>query len=239
MRALTNTSGTVTDTKSRDAFGIGVTTTGSTPTPFGFAGQFGYQQDSETGLMRLGHRMYDASTGRFISRDPIQDGYNWYAYCENDPIDSVDMTGNDFLWVGWTGSFDHPKATSPINTGILVAFDDYGYPIWWAPINSGGHGNGPTPRGTFTLSEEPFKSSNPKGTGGWFTPIDPQFDTPRTDMRIHFDGNVPGTLGCIGFQDKDDYKFWLKYIHKQKPKRKKNLFISMLIVQRKRLRSGV
>ena len=28
--------------------------------------------------MRLGYRMYDASTGRFISRDPIQDGYNWY-----------------------------------------------------------------------------------------------------------------------------------------------------------------
>lgn len=28
--------------------------------------------------MRLGHRYYDASAGRFLSRDPIQDGYNGY-----------------------------------------------------------------------------------------------------------------------------------------------------------------
>ena len=67
-------SGTVTDARSTDAFGLVVTSSGSTPTPFGFAGSHGYQQDSETGLMRLGHRMYDAATGRFISRDPIQDG---------------------------------------------------------------------------------------------------------------------------------------------------------------------
>jgi hypothetical protein len=37
--------------------------------------------------------MYDASTGRFISRDPIQDGYNWYAYCGNDPVSSIDPEG--------------------------------------------------------------------------------------------------------------------------------------------------
>jgi RHS repeat-associated protein len=89
VRALTNISGTVTDSRSTDAFGNVTTTTGTTPTPFGFAGGFGYQQDSETGLMRLGHRMYDSSTGRFISRDPIQDDYNWYVYCDNDPIDKT------------------------------------------------------------------------------------------------------------------------------------------------------
>jgi uncharacterized protein RhaS with RHS repeats len=37
--------------------------------------------------------MYDASTGRFISRDPIQDGYNWYTYCENDPLNAIDPEG--------------------------------------------------------------------------------------------------------------------------------------------------
>jgi RHS repeat-associated protein len=40
--------------------------------------------------MRLGYRYYDASTGRFLSRDPIRDGYNWYVYCENDPVNAVD-----------------------------------------------------------------------------------------------------------------------------------------------------
>jgi RHS repeat-associated protein len=93
VRALTNGSGSVTDSRSTDAFGLVVTSSGSTPTPFGFAGNHGYQQDDETGLMRLGHRMYDASTGRFISRDPIRDGYNWYAYCGNDPINIVDPEG--------------------------------------------------------------------------------------------------------------------------------------------------
>ena len=100
VRALTNGSGSVTDSRSTDAFGLVVTTSGSTPTPFGFAGNHGYQQDDETGLMRLGHRMYDASTGRFISRDPIQDGYNWYVYCENDPVQKIDSGG---LWPAWVG----------------------------------------------------------------------------------------------------------------------------------------
>jgi RHS repeat-associated protein len=94
-RAITNSGGSVTDTLNTDAFGLVVSSSGSTPTPFGFAGQHGYQSDSETGLMRLGHRYYDSSTGRFISRDPIHAGYNWYAYCDNDPVNGVDPEG---LW---------------------------------------------------------------------------------------------------------------------------------------------
>jgi RHS repeat-associated protein len=69
--------------------------------PFGFASQHGYQTDTDTGLMRLGHRYYDASTGRFISRDPIQDGYNWYAYCDNDPVNAVDPVGLAKVYVVW------------------------------------------------------------------------------------------------------------------------------------------
>jgi RHS repeat-associated protein len=92
-RAITNSSQTKTDSLDTDAFGMSVAVTGSTPTPFGFAGQHGYQNDSVTGLMRLGHRYYDASVGRFLSRDPIQDGYNWYAYVGNDPVNGVDPEG--------------------------------------------------------------------------------------------------------------------------------------------------
>jgi len=94
-RAITNSSGSTTDSLTTDAFGMTVSGSGSTPTPFGFAGKAGYQSDPETGLMRLGHRYYDNSTGHFISRDKILDGYNWYAYCGNDPVNSVDATG---LW---------------------------------------------------------------------------------------------------------------------------------------------
>ena len=70
-------------------------TTGAMATPFGFAGQSGYQSDADSGLMKLGYRYYDASTGRFLSRDPIRDGDNWYSYCKNDPVNAVDPRGLD------------------------------------------------------------------------------------------------------------------------------------------------
>jgi RHS repeat-associated protein len=90
---LTNTSQTTTDTRSYDAFGLLVSSSGSTPTPFGFAGAWGYQEDADSGLKLLGHRYYDPSTGRFLTRDPVQDGSNWYGYASNNPFSKVDPDG--------------------------------------------------------------------------------------------------------------------------------------------------
>ncbi len=45
------------------------------------------------GLQLLGHRYYDPSIGRFLSQDPIQDGTNWYAYCDNNPLEKIDPDG--------------------------------------------------------------------------------------------------------------------------------------------------
>jgi RHS repeat-associated protein len=93
-RSITNASQTKTDTLDTDAFGLTVTSTGSTsPMPFKFGGQSGYWSHGSTGLLRLGYRYYDPSTGRFISRDPACDEYNWYTYCENDPVNCVDPEG--------------------------------------------------------------------------------------------------------------------------------------------------
>ena len=36
---------------------------------------------------------YDPYTGRFLQRDPIGDGVNWYAYVANNPLAFVDPTG--------------------------------------------------------------------------------------------------------------------------------------------------
>ncbi len=58
--------------------------------PFGYRGEY---TDSESGLIYLRARMYDAETGRFINEDPIKDGTNWYVYCENNPIIFVDIWG--------------------------------------------------------------------------------------------------------------------------------------------------
>ncbi len=138
-RAITNSTQTKTDSLDTDAFGMNIASTGSTPTPFGFAGQHGYQNDSVTGLMRLGHRFYDASVGRFLSRDPIQDGDNWYAYCNNDPVNKIDPTG---LII--------PK-TPPPSRHVT---DQEGYPviIGGNPLNH--HGNAMTYGGVTYIHDE-------------------------------------------------------------------------------------
>ena len=73
-RGITNSSQTVTDAILYDAFGMMVTRTGSTATPFGFVGAEQYQSDADSGLQLLGYRLYDPSVGRFISSDPAKAG---------------------------------------------------------------------------------------------------------------------------------------------------------------------
>jgi RHS repeat-associated protein len=92
-RGITNSSQSATDGILLDAFGMNVSRTGSTPTPFGFVGSEQYQSDPDSGLMLLGHRYYDPSIGRFITSDPVQDGTNWYAYCANRPTGATDPHG--------------------------------------------------------------------------------------------------------------------------------------------------
>jgi hypothetical protein len=45
--------------------------------------------------MYFNARYYDPTTGRFLTEDPSRKGVNWYAYCENDPINRTDPTGKD------------------------------------------------------------------------------------------------------------------------------------------------
>jgi RHS repeat-associated protein len=88
----TNSSQTTTATRTYDAFGNVTSSSGTWNGPFGNAGAFGYQEDA-TGLKLLGHRYYDSSLGRFITRDPIKNGQNWYTYSGSDPINAVDPSG--------------------------------------------------------------------------------------------------------------------------------------------------
>jgi RHS repeat-associated protein len=63
--------------------------------PFGFGGQWGYYTDPETGLDLLGHRYYDPSAGRFLTRDPIgyAGGINLYGFAGNNPVTGTDPDG--------------------------------------------------------------------------------------------------------------------------------------------------
>jgi RHS repeat-associated protein len=88
----TDSTGNVTATRKYDAYGMVIGSTGTWKGPFGYSGSAGYQED-ETGLQLLGHRYYDSSTGRFITRDHMEMGRNWYAYCDNNPVNVTDASG--------------------------------------------------------------------------------------------------------------------------------------------------
>src|SRR5208283_2565444 len=45
------------------------------------------------GQLYFNSRYYDPTIGRFLTEDPSRHGVNWYAYCENDPINKTDPTG--------------------------------------------------------------------------------------------------------------------------------------------------
>jgi RHS repeat-associated protein len=95
-RGITHIGQSATDSLLYDGFGMTVSRTGSTPTPFGFVGAAQYQSDLDSGLMLLGHRYYDASVGRFLSKDPARQGHNGYIYCGNNPLTRTDPKG---LWI--------------------------------------------------------------------------------------------------------------------------------------------
>jgi RHS repeat-associated protein len=70
----------------------GVTATASQ----GYVGSLGHVTDQSTGgLIYMQARYYDPGIGRFVSEDPKEQGYNWFAYCHANPVNSVDESGCD------------------------------------------------------------------------------------------------------------------------------------------------
>ena len=65
--------------------------------PFRFSTKY---QDDETDLLYYGYRYYNASTGRWLSRDPIaeQGGLNLYGFVCSNPLGYYDYLGRDGYW---------------------------------------------------------------------------------------------------------------------------------------------
>ena len=94
-RQLTNTSGTVTDSWTYDAYGDTTRVTGTTINPYLYDGQ---AQDN-TGLYYLRARYYNSADGRLLSQDPLVGNDNdpismhKYLYAGDDPMDMCDPSG--------------------------------------------------------------------------------------------------------------------------------------------------
>ena len=69
---------------------------GTSDNPRKFTGK---EYESDVRLYYFDARYYDPYIGRFITRDPIGDGVNWYAYAANNPLKFVDPTGLEWIWV--------------------------------------------------------------------------------------------------------------------------------------------
>ena len=94
ITSLTNGSGQLAASYVYDSFGKLTASTGTVANPFQYTGR---EFDSETGIYYYRTRYYDASTGRFISEDPIglNGGTNSYRYVHNRATNLIDPSG---LW---------------------------------------------------------------------------------------------------------------------------------------------
>ena len=94
---LTDEDGAVTKSYTYDAFGVEVDPNSGDVNAFRFCGEY---FDTETGTIYLRARYYQASIGRFISRDSYKGkntdplSLNLYTYCYNNPIIYTDPSGH-------------------------------------------------------------------------------------------------------------------------------------------------
>ncbi|MBL9168615.1 MAG: RHS repeat-associated core domain-containing protein, partial [Verrucomicrobiales bacterium] len=99
---------TITGTYEYGPFGESIRSSGTLAknNPFRFSTKY---QDDETDLLYYGYRFYNASTGRWLSRDPIGDkgGLNYYSFVENGPNTKIDPDGRDI--------FVDPGPIDPLN----------------------------------------------------------------------------------------------------------------------------
>lgn len=107
--ALTDGGGNVVERTQYEPFGASA---GSALTRYGFTGR---ERDPLTGLLYYRARWYDSRQGRFLSEDPIEfdgGGANFYAYTDNDPVNSNDPLGLQGNRRGGGGPYHPPDGVS-------------------------------------------------------------------------------------------------------------------------------
>lgn len=107
-----------------------------------------------------------------------------------------------------------------ITYGKLFVFDkDKQLDVW--PYWSGGWGKGPIPRGIYILRnivrlEDTENNKAFKRDGfPWYAELEcPEYvlREGRDSLGIHPEGNLPGTLGCVGIIERDPQCYSLLYV---------------------------
>ena len=80
-------------------------------------GQFtGKKYDPGTGLVYFGGRFYDPEVGRFITQDPGKQGLNWYEYCNDNPLNNIDLDGQTAIYIQIYREMETDQSTMGIFT---------------------------------------------------------------------------------------------------------------------------
>jgi RHS repeat-associated protein len=123
IRLLSDVSGAARDVYTHDAFGYPQGAVGTDANPYRFVGEWGVRAlPAPAGLYQMGYRLYDASSGRFLSRDPLLGGLgtpftsNPYVYALNSPLHYLDPSGLRPI-----GEIRAERATKRL-TGAIVAW---------------------------------------------------------------------------------------------------------------------
>jgi hypothetical protein len=83
-----------------------------------------------------GFRDYDPLLMRWTTEDPIRDWQNWYAYCENDPVNFIDLWGlnpgdpfpsADAAATDWAETYNDDSIRSNKELGSSIYKTDEGY----------------------------------------------------------------------------------------------------------------
>ncbi|MGW0604377.1 ricin-type beta-trefoil lectin domain protein [Streptomyces sp. NPDC002640] len=141
-------------------------------------GYVGGERDA-SGLVHLGAREYDPTTGRFISADPILDladpvQSNGYVYCENNPVTYADPTGltsaDDFYEGPSDGEIADAKTTLGTTIGDIIlsvgwaVFKEF---VGWNDIVSCFGGRDMWACGSLLMDAIPWTSVFSKGKKIW------------------------------------------------------------------------
>ncbi|BDC94041.1 RHS repeat-associated core domain-containing protein [Treponema bryantii] len=131
-----------------------------------------------------GYRDYNPKTSRFTTSDPIRDGSNWFAYCNGDPVNFVDLYGLFFYKGNTQESYkqttvyvirNHDGTGNEFNSSMYIRKEDvYGNVTYSDPYTVGanckqeynGTIGSTTPDGNYYLS----------GKGTYDTPLYAQDD---------------------------------------------------------------
>ncbi|MFW6016718.1 MAG: RHS repeat domain-containing protein, partial [bacterium] len=90
ITGVSDLDGNIVGEKEYTPFGLRRNVSGDVDTDLSFIGRKYY---NEIGLTYIRARFYDPAVGRFITKDPVRDGFNWYSYCNGNPVGFVDNNG--------------------------------------------------------------------------------------------------------------------------------------------------